>query len=220
MGNKYAEELRREKEILKKSNPFQKLREEEMNFRKSAKLKDEDYFGLDKNPFYAPKTKSSNYFHLILDSDYESLELDIRGLRYAKIFDPKTQKERVVLERKENHYLSEDGAEDLLMELKGHLSSDIKLGHLTHEEFLQTQEIIRKVLILYVQENLLKLGMDTEEKQRKAIPLLVMILNRVRAVYSRSIKGVENERSHGDIKLSGELDWDRENKFKLEDAKN
>jgi len=62
--------------------------------------------------------------------------------------------------------------------------------------------------------------MDTEEKQRKAPTLFVMMMARIRAVYSRSIAGLENLRSHGDIKLSGEIDIQREDKFKIEDMKN
>ena len=75
-------------------------------------------------------------------------------------------------------------------------------------------------MISYIRNNLYNLGMNNENKQRKARPLIVMLLNRIRSVYSRSIEGVENKRSHGDIKLSGQLEPDREEKFNLQDAQN
>ena len=211
-GNKYAEELEKEREAIKGKNPF-----------KNIKKKNVEQFSqkrIEKTPYYDSSEKSNSYFNLILDSDYKDMELDIRGLRYISYTNPKTGKQIVELERRENHYLSEDGAEDLLMELKGHLSSDIKLGNLKEKEFLMTQEIIRKTFIKYIRNNLERLGMSTEEKQRKARPLIVMILNRIRAVYSRSIQGQENKRSHGDISLSGALDGDKADKFILENEKN
>jgi len=91
---------------------------------------------------------------------------------------------------------------------------------MTRDEFLQQQEIIRKFLHSYIMNNLYKLGMDTEEKQRKSPTLFTMMMARIRSVYSRSIAGLENRRSHGDIKLSGELDMQKEDRFKLEDMKN
>jgi len=158
---------------------------------------------------------------LILGSDFEDLEMEIRGLMYYKDIDENTGKETLVLKPVKDHYLSESGAEDLLLELKAHLSSDIKLGIMSREEFLMTMDIIRKFLISYITNNMYKLGMDTEEKQRKAPTLLVMMLARIRSVYSRSIAGKENERSHGDLKLSGELDFQREDRWRdMEDMKN
>lgn len=209
MGNKYEEELKKERESIKSKNPFVK-KPIPTNQPKHESTK---------KPYYLEKEKSNSYFNLILDSDYEALELDIRGLRYVSYRDAKG-KEIIELERRDNHYLSVDGAEDLLIELKGHLSTDIKLGFLKEKEFLLTQEIIRKTFIKYIRKNLERLGMDTETKQRKARPLIVMILNRIRSVYSQSITGQVNKSSHGDISLSGALDGERDSKFKLEDSKN
>lgn len=211
MGNKYAEELKKEQILLEKSNPFSKKRKEN---------KDIKYEDCEKKPYHETTEKSNSYFNLILDSDYKDMELDIKGLRYVTYQDKISGKKIIELERRENHYLSEEGAEDLLMELKGHLSSDIKLGVLKEEEFLMTMEIVRKTFIKYIRNNLERLGMDTESKQRKARPLIVMILNRIRAVYSRSISGIENKRSHGDINLSGALDMENDSKFILDDEKN
>ena len=208
MPNKYAEELEKEQNLIKDRNPFSK------NNNKSIEEKETE-----KKPYYETKEKANGYFNLILNSDYEDLELDIKGLRYVSYRDSKG-KERIELERRPNHYLSEDGSEDLLIELKGHLSSDIKLGMLKEKEFLIIQEIIRKTLIKYIRNNLERLGMDTEAKQRKARSLIVMILNRIRAVYSRSISGQENKRSHGNISLSGGLDGEREEKFRMQDERN
>ncbi len=213
MENKYEKELKKEKESMKSKNPFGKK-----IISKKSQPNNSSYKPT-KKPYYLEKEKSNSYFNLILDSDYESLELDIRGLRYVSYRDVRG-KEIIELERRDNHYLSEEGAEDLLMELKGHLSTDIKLGFLKETEFLLTQEIIRKTLIKYIRKNLERLGMDTETKQRKARPLIVMILNRIRAVYSQSITGQVNKSSHGDISLSGGLDGERHDKFRLEDSKN
>lgn len=210
-GNQYAEELKKERASIKNKNPFNKSKPKNTVKKISGTII--------KKPYYEPTEKSSGYFNLILDSDYRDIELDIRGLKYVSYKD-ENGKEIVELERRNNHYLSEDGAEDLLIEMKGHLSPDIKLGLLTINEFLLIQNIIRKTFIKYIRNNLERLGMDTEEKQRKARPLIVMILNRIRSVYSRSIAGTENKRSHGDISLTGGLDLEKANKFNLEDAKN
>ena len=209
MVNKYLEELNNEKDVLKKSNPFNNLKSSKKKSKKDPS----------RTPHYPSGNKSSNYFHLILNSNYEKVELDIRGLRYVKVIDDEG-KEDVVLERAADHYLSPEGAEKILSKLNGHLTPDIKLGQLTHEEFLQSQEIIRKSFYRYIRNNLYPLGMDTESKQRNASSLFNMILLLIRSSYSRSIKGVENERSHGDISLSGGLDMDRADKFNVEDIKN
>ncbi len=145
--------------------------------------------------------------------------MEIRGLRYYKEIG-KNGKTEIITKRVAGHYLSEQGAEDLLLELKAHLSSDIKLGVMTRDEFLQQQEIIRKWLHSYISNNLYKLGMDTEEKQRKSPTLFVMMMARIRSVYSRSIAGMENKASHGDIKITGDLDIQKEDRFRMEDMKN
>jgi len=207
MANKYADELKKEKDLIARSNPF--------NNRKGVKSKTKEIKGV---PFVSPKDKGGNYFMLILTSDFEDMEMDIRGLEYYK--EIVNGKETIVTKRVEGHYLPEAGSKDLLLDLKGHLSADIKLGVMTRDEFLQQQDIIRKWLHSYITNNLYKLGMDTEEKQRKAPNLFTMMMARIRSVYSRSIAGLENKRSHGDIKLSGDLDLQKEDRFRMDDIKN
>lgn len=207
-SNKYAEELRKEKNSIASSNPFAK----------SSPKKIIDYNNPRSVPFVNTKENNGNYFTLILNSDFEDIEMEIRGLRYYK--EIQNNKEVIITRRIAGHYLSESGSEDLLLELKAHLSPDIKLGVMSRDEFLQQQEIIRKWLVSYVSNNLYKLGMDTEEKQRKSPTLLVMMLARIRSVYSRSIAGMENKASHGDIKITGDLDMEKENRFRMEDIKN
>lgn len=197
MSDKYAEELDMEKKNLPNKNPFRNI---------TNKYKNKKHIENRAVPFVSKKDKGGNYFHFILGSDFEDLEMEIRGLRYYKEIDD-FGKETLITKKLPNHYLSEEGAEDLLVELKAHLSSDIKLGIFSRDEFLMQMDIIRKFLISYIQNNLYKLGMDTEEKQRKSPTLIVMMLSRIRSVYSRSIAGVENQRSHGDIQLKGELDY-------------
>ncbi len=209
MANKYAEELEKERELLDRSNPF--------NRKKTIQNKKEKE--IRSLPYVEEKDSKNNYFSLILSSDFRDLEMEIRGLRYYKEVDG-NGKEVITTKKVEGHYLSDSGADDLLLELKAHLSSDIKLGVMTRDEFLQQNDIIRKFLHSYLMNNLYKLGMDTEEKQRKAPTLFTMMMARIRSVYSRSIAGMENKRSHGDIKLSGELDMQKEDRFKMEDMKN
>lgn len=208
MANKYAEELNKERSLIADGNPFAKPQNIKPLNKKIRSV-----------PYVNKKHKDSNYFSLILGSDFEDLEMEIRGLRYYKEIDARG-KEIVTTRKLPNHYLSDHGADDLLLELKAHLSPDIKLGVMTRDEFLIQQEIIRKFLHSYLMNNLNKLGMDTEEKQRKAPTLFTMMMARIRSVYSRSIAGMENKASHGDIKLSGELDIQRDNKFRMEDMKN
>lgn len=226
--NKYAEEIEKEKRLVTNRTPFKKKIKKVIIKPKENPVEDyeseeeeeseEEPKKIVKKPYYEPKEKPNNYFNLILGSDHEDLELDLRGLRYVH-YNDELGNPVVELERKEGHYLSETGAEDLIMELKGHLSTDIKLGFLTNDEFLKIQQIISKTIIKYIRNNLERLGMDTEEKQRKARPLIVMLLNRIRSVYSQSIGGSVNKSSHGDISLSGGLDAERDEKYHLENEK-
>jgi len=207
MQNKYTQELQAEKSIFKRGKSYPSKTNNTNN-------------GLDDDIPYMDSVdnKSSNYFSLLLDPSYADLEMKIRGLKRITVKDKFGTKN--VLRRIPNHYLSDEGAEDILSELISYLGSDIKLGVLTTEEFLSTMDILRKFTVSYISNNMYKLGMDTEEKQRKAPQLINMILIRIRQVLSRSIAGKENERSHGDIKLSGELDFQKEGRFNMEDMKN
>lgn len=207
MVNKYAEQLDQETKRISESNPFSKRKKQEI--RRKARI----------TPHVSRKEKDNNYFNLILTSDFEDLEMDIRGLREYKIIDSKG-KQKFIYKRRPNHYLSEDGAEDLLLELRTHLSPDIKLAIFTRDEFLLSQEAIRKQLMSYITNNLYSLGMDTEQKQRNAALLCNRILLRIRAVYSRNVAGIENERSHGEIKLAGEIDMKKEDRFRMDEYKN
>lgn len=191
--SKYAQALEGE-QIFKKYKPKVKVH--------IKPIKKEEH---KETPHYEQRKKPEDYFGRILSSDFEDIELEIRGLRLVKEFNDRTGKEEIVYKRRKEHYLSEEGAEDLLLELKGHLSSDIKLGILTQDEFLKTQDIIRKGLVSYISNNLYQLGMDTEAKQRKAPTLIIMLLNRIRSVYSQSILGKTHERSHGEVRVSGDL---------------
>lgn len=210
MANKYADELEKEGKLIAMDDPFSKQRKTQYK-KEGGKIRSV--------PFIRDKDESSNYFNLILSSDFRDLEMHIRGLREYREID-KNGGEVITTKRIGGHYLSEKGADDLLSDFCAHLNSDIKLGVMTRDEFLQQMEIIRKWTHSYINNNLYNLGMDTEEKQRKSPSLFTMIMARTRSVYSRSIAGMENKRSHGDIKLSGELDIQREDRYKLEDMKN
>ena len=205
---KYSEMLNQERMSAKGKNPLVKRRIERQERIKEIKT-----------PHFSTKKSSSNYFNLILDSGFQDIEMDIRGLRKVKVTD-KTGKTRIELEKKPDHFLSEDGSEKLLIYFKSLVRPDIKLGFSTKEEFLDNMNIIYRNISRYINENLYALGMDTEDKQRNAIMVCVMLCSNIRPVFSRSVEGKENERSHGSINLSGELDFEKEEKFSLEDVKN
>ena len=210
MANPYAEELERQSKKIGDKNPFNDEIVVEKNTDKE----------LVKKFHYEERHKSNNYFNLILDSDFKDIELEILGLRYVSYVDPKTGKKVVELERKEGHYLNESGAEYLLTKLRMHTSSDLKLGFLTEENFKRTMTIFTRTFIRFMKENLQDLGMDTEKLQRKGVLLTIAIVNRVYSVYSRSIMGSENKRSHGDITLSGNLEGEKEAKFDMDSSTN
>lgn len=213
MKNKYTEALEKEIKAIDSKNPF-------ANEIKKVNIDTNNNKAMKKTAYYEERKRSSSYFNLILDSDYRDIELEIKGLRYVQFIDPITGKKVVELERKENHYLSEDGAEYVLTELKLHTNPDIKLGHMTIDDYKRTMDLIQEVFSTFMQDSMIVLGMDTEAKQRKGVLLTVAIVNRIRAVYSRSIGGTENKRSHGDISLSGNLEGEKEAKFDLDHARN
>lgn len=212
MSNPYADALEKESKTISDDNPFSETSTSEARNINTEKP-------TEKKLYYEEKKKSNNYFNLILDSDYKDIELEIRGLRYISYIN-ESGKKIIELENKPDHYLNEDGAEYILTKLRMHTSSDLKLGFLTEEEFKRTMGIFTRTFIRFMKENLQELGMDTEKKQRKGVILTVAIINRVRSVYSRSISGRENKRSHGDISLSGNLEGEKEAKFDLDSATN
>lgn len=212
-SSEYTKALDEEMRIIDKTNPFRQSNEGEEHTKIETK-------NIERKFHYEEKIKSNNYFNLILDSSYSDIEMEIRGLRYVYYIHPTTKKKIIELERKKNHYLSEDGAEYLLTELKLHTATDLKLGFITDEEFKRTMDIFINRFTFFMKQNLYNLGMDTEEKARKGVMLCIAIINRIRAVYSRSIEGRENKRSHGDITLSGNLEGERDAKFDLEGARN
>lgn len=214
-NSKYTEALNDEIKLIDKENPFNKSTEEE-----NQDVFENDSKSIDKKFHYEEKVKSNSYFNLILDSSYNDIEMEIRGLRYMYYNHPKTGKKIIELERKKNHFLSEEGAEYLLTELKLHTSTDLKLGFITDEEYKRTMDIFINRFVFFMKQNTYNLGMDTEEKARKGVMITIAIINRIKFVYSRSIEGRENKRSHGDITLSGNLEGEREAKFDLDGARN
>lgn len=217
--NPYGEALKEEAKEIDSGNPFADI--EKDNKSKQVNVGDsKENRKIIKSAYYEEKQKSNNYFSLILDSDFKTIEMEIRGLRYVTYNDPKTGKKIVELERKDDHYLSQQGGEYILNYLQMNTSTDLKLGHLTEKEFKQTMDLLIKSFIRFIRQNLEKFGADTYEKQDKTVQLTIATLNRIRSVYSRSIEGQENRRSHGDITLSGNLEGDREDKFNLEETRN
>ncbi len=209
MSNKYAEELKKEQELIANSNPFNTNNNNKPINKKNVRSV----------PFVDDKGESGGYFGLMLGSDHQDLEKEIRGLSTFKEID-ENGKERYITKRRPNHYLSAEGGEDLIFEIKSHLSKDIKLGIMTVDEFKMQMDIIRKYFHSYLNNNLYKLGMDTEIKQRKATGLFTAIMARIRAVYSRSIAGVENARSRGALNINGEIETQSSDKFNMENYKN
>lgn len=215
MTNKYAQELKKERGIISKGNPFLKKKRNPGNLMKDIRSKKKEA----PIPYVKQEDQQMNYFSLLLGGEFKDIELDIRGLRLEEERLPGGKK-NLVYKRRPGHFLSEAGAEDLLQELKTHLHPDIKLAIFTRDEYLKAMDAIRKHFISFLQNNLYRLGMDTEEKQRNAPVLANRVLLRIRAVYSRSVGGKENERSHGDIELKGNLDSEREDRFRIESIKN
>jgi len=214
MSNPYSAALDEEVKTIDANNPFnQQIKEEKTQRPKGEEIRT-------KTPIIQEIRKSNNYFNLILDSDFRDIELEIRGLRKVQFVNTETGKKTEEYELKENHYLTQDGAEFLITQLKMHTPADMKLGHLTQDEFKITMASFHEEFMDFIQDHMNILGMFSFEEQNKGLLLGLAIINRVRAVYSRSIGGTENKRSHGDITLSGNLESDKEDRFNLEDKRN
>lgn len=214
--NPYTDALKEELDSIDNANPFaEDTPSENTNDKQSGEV-----IYTEKKPIYEKRQKSNNYFNLILDSDLQDIELEIRGIRKVGYYDEKMKKNVEEYEKKENHYLTDNGADFLLTQLKLHIPADMKLGYITADEFKTTMSAFHEELFDFVQDHMNVLGMYSFEDQNKGLMLCIAIVNRVRAVYSRSIGGNENKRSHGDIHLSGNLEGDREAKYSLEDSRN
>ncbi len=159
-----------------------------------------------KDDFYEANIQSAqkpeSFHHFILENQYKDLERSIRG--FKDVYDPKQQK--WILIRKTPHCFTDSEAEDILRTAQSHLATDIKLG------FISPDVIGVEMMMLYNQLSYLfrsiaeyKYGRyGDEEKQRSMktmnLKIFLELMERVKANYSRAIKGQENKYTHESVK--------------------
>lgn len=166
-------------------------------------LEDDQY--IDELVIPPSSVDANNYLSLLLKPDLRDLELYIRGIEFVKKTNHKTGHSKIEMKKIKDHFLNEYGINRILSELKLHTSSDIILARLEKESYHQVMHQIGTTFLRLIYKNLKLFGMDTHEKQRNARPLWLAMNNKVDAAYSRSIGGRENDISHAQITLTGDL---------------
>ncbi len=132
-----------------------------------------------------------------LQVDWTRIEQIIRGYK------PKTdEKGNEYFESIPNHYLNDNGVNEVLNILSFYLSKEIFLAAYKSEDTNIRVKQFAQEFNDYVFDNLDELGMDTKEKKKKAKMLVLNIVNLVDASYSRSIGGEERKSLRETIHIS------------------
>lgn len=149
----------------------------------------------------------SSYLTLVLSPNLRELELMIRGLEYAKRYNPISNQEEIILRKISNHPLNEYGINKIMEFLKIYASPEIKLGRKRTRDYYNSVQEVSRAAIRLIYKNLKNFGMDTQVKQRSAKTFALAIIEIVDASFSRSIEGKENDLSRAtEMRIEGSLD--------------
>ncbi len=164
---------------------------------------DDDYSGKDEfNDNYDvdinPAQKSESFHHMLLENQYKDLEFLIRG--YKEVFNKKTNKWEV--KRKEVHCFTDEESEHILRLAQTHLSTDIKLSYISLTVYpikmLALKEQFDETFYTIADYRYGRYGDSKKQMFMKQLnhDILVALMERIQANYSRAIKGSENKHTH------------------------
>jgi len=174
----------------------------------------EDYFGEYQDPtqnygrpnaplMFDKGYQEDNIFKWQLQVDWTRIEQIIRG------YQPKTDdKGNEYFESIKDHFLNEKGVNEILNILSFYISKEIFLSAYTEKQADLRIKQFSAEFNDFVFDNLEELGMNTQEKKKKAKMLVLNVINLVDASYSRAVGGEERRslRQNIHITQSGNLD--------------
>ena len=146
--------------------------------------------------------KPESFHHFLLENQYKDLELLIRG--YKEVFNKKTNKWEI--KRKEDHCFIDEESEHILRLAQTHLSTDIKLSYISLTTYpikmLALKEQFDETFYTIADYKYGRYGDSTKQRFMKQVnhDILVALMERIQANYSRAIKGSENKHTHNAVK--------------------
>ncbi len=157
-----------------------------------------DDFGDDYSVDINPAQKPESFHHMLLENQYKDLEFLIRG--YKEVFNKKTNKWEV--KRKDVHCFTDEESEHILRLAQTHLSTDIKLSYISLTVYpikmLALKEQFDETFYTIADYRYGRYGDSTKQMIMKQLnhDILVALMERIQANYSRAIKGSENKHTH------------------------
>ena len=161
---------------------------------------DKDY---EPQTYVPPRKKEAGFYEFLLDTDLRDLELYIRGIYFQNEIVNGVQ--QLVPKKRENHFLNDFGIDKVLSELQAHTSKNIIMGRTNQEDFYILMYNFCKNFTRFIYKNLKQIGMSTIPKKANAKLLCQLVNANVRAAYSRSIGGRENDLTRTNINLTGDI---------------
>jgi uncharacterized protein YecA (UPF0149 family) len=150
--------------------------------------------------------KPESFYHFILENQYQDLEKLIRGYK-----DVLNKDKQWVIIAKEEHCFTDEESEEIVRTAQAHLSTDIKLGFMTEEEFrimmLALVHEFEAQFTSIAETRYGRYGSYKAQMRMKELNLTILIalLSRIKSNYSRAIKGSENRMTHDSTKAQESL---------------
>lgn len=150
--------------------------------------------------------KPESFYHFILENQYQDLEKLIRGYK-----DVLNKDKQWVIIKKDEHCFTDEESEELVRTAQAHLSTDIKLGFFTEEEFkIFMLALVRDFAAQFrsvAESRYGRYGSYKKQMRMKElnITIYMALMARIKANYSRAIKGSENKMTHDSTKAQESL---------------
>jgi hypothetical protein len=150
--------------------------------------------------------KPESFYHFILENQYQDLEKLIRGYK-----DVLNRDKQWIIVQKEDHCFTEEESEEIVRTAQAHLSTDIKLGFFTEEEFkIFMLALVKEFAAQFrsiAETRYGRYGSYKKQMRMKELNLTIYtaLMARIKANYSRAIKGSENRMTHDSTKAQESL---------------
>lgn len=146
--------------------------------------------------------KPESFHHFLLENQYKDLELLIRG--YKEVFNKTTNKWEI--KRKNSHCFTDEESEHIVRLAQTHLSTDIKLSYISKTAYPIKMIALKKQFdeTFYTIADY-KYGRYGDSRSQLFMKqanhdILIALIERIQANYSRAIQGSENKHTHSAVK--------------------
>jgi len=149
-----------------------------------------------------PAQKPESFHRFILENEYTELEREIRGLKdvWSK------ELNKYVTKKADNHCFTNEEAEFIVRMAQTHLTTTIKLGIMTREQFdIKLMAIYSQVERHFREISEYRFGRfgglhAQQEMKNKAFAIFTSIMSNIFQNYSRSVEGMENKATHDSVR--------------------